>query len=55
MQETRMRYTKETGGVKDEQHAEDRRGCRPQERDRGRGERQGPYESKVPATRKKAK
>ena len=28
-------------GVKDEQHAEGRRGCRPQERDRGRGERQG--------------
>ena len=41
MQETRMRYTKETGGVKDEQHAEDRRGRCPQERDRGRGERQG--------------
>ena len=41
MQETRMRYTKETEGVKDEQHAEDRHGFRPQERDRGRGERQG--------------
>ena len=55
MQETRMRYTKETEGVKDERYAEDHRGRCPQERDRGRGERQGPYESKVPATRKKAK